>query len=388
MAKKKVFYLISHPIQYQAPLFKKLAQSDKIDFTAVFLTDQFHNTYFDKEFGKKIQWDTPLLNGYKHVFLKNHSPKPSVNSQFYGLINLGIITFLRKKKPDVIIVHGWAYASYLILFLFKFLIKSQLWLKAESPLNQEPKKKSTFKKWILSKFDRFLFIGTQNKRFYLSYNIPENRLIESKYCINNDFFRDQYLTIDQQNIFKKKLKIDLNLPTLIFCGKLIHKKRPLELLKAKNILQKKGLYFNLIILGDGILMQEMKDYIKAYKLQNNHLIGFVNQTELPAYYSISDAFILPSGKGETWGLVVNEAMNYKLPVIVSSMVGSAEDLAIDGISGYQFKCGDIEDLAHKIELLIGDDKKMKKMGQKAYELISEYSYDHVVKNIEDALSKK
>ena len=75
--------LTSHPIQYQAPLFKKLAERPEIDLTVYFCWDfGAGKKSLDAEFGKKIKWDIPLLEGYEYKFLKNFSLKPS--SEFLG----------------------------------------------------------------------------------------------------------------------------------------------------------------------------------------------------------------------------------------------------------------------------------------------------------------
>jgi glycosyltransferase involved in cell wall biosynthesis len=108
---------------------------------------------------------------------------------------------------------------------------------------------------------------------------------------------------------------------------------------------------------------------------------------LPDFYSIADIFVLPSGTGETWGLVVNEAMNFGLPVIVSDIVGCSSDLVHCGRNGFVFKMGDINELSQYLKILIEDDNKRIAMGKASIEIVSDYNYEAVVKGIKQAVEK-
>src|SRR5574341_1598147 len=100
--------LTSHPIQYQAPLFRLLARDPAVDLTVFFCERVGAERYLDPEFGVPIQWDTPVLEGYRSVFLRNVSPHPSVN-RFSGLVNPGIVPAMRRTRWDALMVHGYAH---------------------------------------------------------------------------------------------------------------------------------------------------------------------------------------------------------------------------------------------------------------------------------------
>ena len=116
-AKKKLAILISHPIQYFALLFAEFRKRDEIEVIVYYCSDISVKGGEDEEFGRKIKWDIPLLEGYDHYFLRNYSWNPRLATNFWGLINWGIFTRLRKDKPDILIIHGWVYFSYLLGFL-------------------------------------------------------------------------------------------------------------------------------------------------------------------------------------------------------------------------------------------------------------------------------
>ena len=116
------------------------------------------------------------------------------------------------------------------------------------------------------------------------------------------------------------------------------------------------------------------------------IVGFKNQLELPDFYQLADTFVLPSGVGETWGLVVNEAMCFKLPVIVSHLVGCAEDLVEEGVNGYRFNLDHTEELTKKMNHLIQSTLLCQSMGISSQDKIKKYSYEKDVRALSEALN--
>jgi glycosyltransferase involved in cell wall biosynthesis len=352
--KRKVIFINSHPIQYFAPLYKYLNEQG-VEAEGWYCSDENVKGHLDRQFGTKVEWDIPLLEGYKARFFPNRSWKPSLYNGFFGLINPGLIRSLRKEKKSVIVVHGWAYLTHVMVIVLGRLMGHTICLRGESPLNQELNKskmvilvKKVLLGWMLFPFVHyFLYIGKQNRRFYEYYGVVADRLAYAPYAVDNARFGESaalYLPL------KAKLRTDLGIaPTdrvILFTAKLIEKKRPMDLLKAYEQLEPANKC--LVVVGDGELRKEMEDYISNRKLSNVHLVGFVNQSAIPKYYAIADVFVLCSGDGETWGLSVNEALNFNLPVVVSDTAGCGDDLVEEGVNGYVFKTGDHAELARKI----------------------------------------
>lgn len=168
---------------------------------------------------------------------------------------------------------------------------------------------------------------------------------------------------------------------ILFVGKLIPKKRPLDLLSAyEKVFNEKNIKdTSLVYIGDGELRKEIEKFVKDKNLSKVFLVGFQNQKDLPKYYSIADIFVLPSGIGETWGLVVNEAMNFGLSVIVSDMVGCGPDLVKQGENGYIFRAGEVEELANCILKTIKSEYLG--YGLKSKEIVKNYTYQRSAENI-------
>jgi glycosyltransferase involved in cell wall biosynthesis len=250
--------------------------------------------------------------------------------------------------------------------------------------------KKNILKMLFKRISAFLFIGKQNKNFYKSYGISEEKLFFTPYTVDNKRLQSSYNNLKpKKNNFRARLGIKEEDIVILFVGKFIHKKRPLHLLEAyKKVLNldKNNNKIHLVFVGEGELRIEMENYINKNNLSYVHLVGFKNQTELPEYYTMSDMFILPSGVGETWGLVTNEAMNFELPIIISDMPGSGYDLVKDGENGYMFQLGNIDDLSNKIFKLVKDKEKREKFGEKSFEFIKNYNYEKDVEGILKALN--
>jgi glycosyltransferase involved in cell wall biosynthesis len=139
------------------------------------------------------------------------------------------------------------------------------------------------------------------------------------------------------------------------------------------------------MVGDGPLHQEAQRLI-AETSAPIHLAGFLNQSEIPRAYVASDMLVLPSGGGETWGLVVNEAMVSGLPCLVSDQVGSGPDLIVPGETGDIFPAGDAAELAVLMARYAGPRENLARMGERARERIADHSTEAAVAGLLRALA--
>lgn len=363
---KPIIFINSHPIQYFTPLYRKISTTEKLKLLVLYCTDETIKGVKDKEFGVSFKWDTPLLEDYAYLFLKNHSIKPSLFNGFFGLLNLGVFKILLKQPSSILIVHGWGYATNLLALIFAKILGHKVCLRAETPLNQEELKNKYFQKFkqillklLFSRIDCFLYIGSENKLFYQKLGINANQLFFAPYCVDNAYF-SSLASKRNKKYFKEKLQIPDNSKVILYSGKYIDKKRPLDLINAFSDLRKSNIH--LIMLGEGALRTNMEQLIKEKKIQ--HLVtltGFINQSEIANFYSIADVFVMCSGIGETWGLSVNEAMNFGIPLVVSNTTGCSKDLVLDGINGFIFNTGDIKALKNCIDaaLTLTAEQKLK-----------------------------
>jgi len=338
----------------------------------------------DKQFGTQVKWDIPLLQGYEYHFFKNYSWKPSHFNGFLGLISLGMIRRLFTMPKSVIVVHGWHYFTHLMVLMLGKMLGHTVCLRCEMPYNQEKLKtgwKQSLKKFglkyiLFPRVNYFLNIGTQNRLFYQSLGIPDNRILFIPYSVDNGRFREERQKYDRQ-LLRSNLGIGENDYVILYSGKYMHKKRPLDLLNAYIKLNKSNCW--LILVGEGELRGEIEALIKQHNLTRVILTGFVNQSQIAEYYAISDVFVMCSTIGETWGLSVNEAMNFDLPLIVSNQTGCALDLVKPGVNGYLFETGNVNDLSVQLQKLLYG--KQLTLSITSEQIVDEYSYATIARNI-------
>jgi glycosyltransferase involved in cell wall biosynthesis len=382
----KIAVLMLNPVHYFVPLYKELSKKSGWDLT-IFYTSRINiSNEKEPESNKSIDWggENSLLNGYNYVFLKKVFPNLKHGS-FLGHFNPGIIPAILKYRPDVIIIHGYAYLTSWIAMAISKLLKVKVIMKGEINELQE---RSRFKniirkpivKMIFGTCDHFFAIGTLNKNYYLNSGIPENKISMVPFCVNNDFFFSQFdkLKENQKNI-KKKYGISDNAFVIISVGKLIGRKRHEDILNAVSLLSRNSTKeYHILLVGDGPEKCNLQSCADEKKLTNITITGFVKQDQLSEFYSVSDVFILCSQK-ETWGLVVNEAMCHALPVILSDKVGCVPDLVSES-NGFVYPCGNVELLAECIQK-ISNNKYLKLLGLESRKIISNWGWNEAVQGM-------
>ncbi|MFD2582256.1 glycosyltransferase family 4 protein [Pedobacter vanadiisoli] len=379
----KTIFLNSHPIQYFAPLYKYWSENAS-DLEVWYCSDESLSSNHDPGFNKKIKWDIDLLDGYSYRFFRNHSPRASIHRGFFGLINLGVIRALYKEPKSLIVVHGWGYFTHVLTLIFASLFGHKVAIRAETPNIQEDMKprfptllKHIYLRFLFLFVRTFLYIGQENKKFYLRLGQKRKKFIFAPYCVDNARFQRE-ASLLSKNEAKTLLNITPDNFTILFCGKYIKKKRPLDLIKAFKLANLANA--SLLMLGEGDLRDEMEAYVRVNELQECvTFTGFINQSDLYKYYCAADVFVMCSDLGETWGLSVNEAMNFGLPLIVSDVTGCSSDLVKS--NGYIYPVGDISKLAAFI-LNIGMSSldQRTKMSEESLRIIKKYSFEVIFNN--------
>ena len=195
--------------------------------------------------------------------------------------------------------------------------------------------------------------------------VPEARIHDCPYFIDNQRFAAAAVQFSQQrNALRQAWGIPADVPCFLFSGKLIPKKHPLDLLRALSLAIQQGAKAHVLVAGSGELMDQARALVERQRLPVT-FAGFLNQSELVRAYIAADCLVLPSDYGETWGLVVNEAMACGLPAIVSDQVGCGPDLVRTGETGAVFPMGDITALAALLVEFAADPELLSTMGNKA-----------------------
>jgi glycosyltransferase involved in cell wall biosynthesis len=231
---------------------------------------------------------------------------------------------------------------------------------------------------LVRRYAACLAIGEANRAFYLAHGVPAECIFPAPYCVDNERFASSAQALrGARAAWRQAHGIPTAACVFVFCGRFVGMKRPLDLLQAFDVVFASGSAAagsaHLLLAGDG----EMKDTCRRFAEERRlpaTFTGFMNQSEMPRVYAMADCLVLPSDDGETWGLVVNEAMACGLPAIVSDRVGCHLDLIVPGETGAVFPCGDTDALADRLRRLAADPVRRSAMGERARAHVARYNY--------------
>jgi len=388
----KLAYLVSHPIQYQAPLLRLLAQEPQVHLKVFFGTNTAEG-FRDSGFGTAVKWDVPLLEGYDHEFLPGLASREVTSIR---PLNWGIGRRLRQGAFDVLWVHGYTrLVSLSAIFAAKRLgIKVMVRDEANggTPGRSMARNAATrlFYAMLAQLADAFLAIGTLNCEYYRRLGIPADRIFSVPYAVNNAFFRERAIDAGRRREeFRRELGLMAGRPVILFAGKLVPRKGPMLLAEAYKQLSRDGCSEPkpyLLFAGDGELREAIEQMAVDLDRRSMRVLGFTNQTQLPALYDLCDLFVLPSVY-EPWGLVVNEVMNAGRPVIVSDRVGCWPDLVKPDVNGGVFPAGNAQALAGVMARVLADRDALLRMGEASRSLIERWSFNEDLAGIRSALAR-
>lgn len=374
MERKRVAVLATHPVQYQVPWFRALSADTTLDVTVLYA---FVPTAEQQGvgFGIPFQWDVPLLDGYHYELLKNVSQRPAL-STFGGCDTPGVSSTLRRLGAQALVVNGWHVKSYLQALAACRRSRIPCIVRGDSnALKSRPLWVRMIHRFLLRQYSAFLVVGQSNRSFYEGYGLAKDRLFAAPHCVDNAFFGERAARARGERVgLRERWGLPPDAFVLLFAGKLIDKKRPLDLLQAAERARASGgaTGIHVLVAGDGPLRAACEARLDSTRLPGS-ILGFVNQTRMPEVYAAADALVLPSDYGETWGLVVNEAMACGLPAIVSDRVGCHPDLIQEGRTGATFSFGSVEALANLISSWAADRTRTRQLGENAQLRVGDYS---------------
>lgn len=384
MKNKKLAILWTHPIQYLAPLWRALAAQPGLDTIVIYLDDFGVSGRVDPDFGHPIVWDTAILDGYDSEFLisEGRFDRP------FSMRLPNAATFLRSRSIDAILIGGYTHPFEIQAIRAARRLGIKILMRGEfsdlKPGRSAVKAalRDAYLRGIYRKVDAFCAIGTVAKHHLERLGVSPKKIFSSPYAVDSDFFEEKERSMDRRTI-RRDLGLADDEFAFLFTGKMIERKRVSLLLDAIAGMPSDERP-SLILVGDGPLMEQIADRGKA--LLGNRLVlgGFVNQSELAKFYVAADALVLPS-EYEAWGLVVNEAMQFGLPAIVSDAVSCHRDLIFDGETGFVFRRDCSEDLARKMKLLHTDSGRCRAMGQNARDLIRSFCPARGAEGVVEAL---
>ncbi len=345
----------------------------------IFLSGHGVESQVDPDFNVRFAWDVDLLDGYSSTFVRNWRPQ-APPGRFASYLNPSLESALRRTRPDAVLFSGLYNLSAIGGMLGSRLKGLPCLYRAESSILGSPGLFSrTTGKWLIHRTQAVLPIGTANDLYYDAFGYPEERRFLAPYAVDNEFFRRQP---SDRAASRRCFGIDDEKFVVLYVGKLAAWKDPLTLVEACGELRK-SYPVHLLVAGDGALRSDLHQKASQLKVELTHL-GFVNQSRIGDAYSAANVLVLPS-RLEPWGLAVNEAMNFSLPVVVSTRVGARLDLVRPQENGAVFRPGRADELARALAPLAADPGLAASWGRTSSRIIENWGLDRTVDGVVEAV---
>jgi len=352
----KIFILTTILAPYRVEYFNELGKY--CELTVCFETKT--------EEGRDEEWYKSDFNNFKAIFLKDWD-KPQVR------IKKDIFKHIKNNDYDIAIAFEYSTPTAL-LFMLKNIINHKLYcINIDGGFISNNIIKSAVKQFFIKRAGACLASGNMAAQYLMHYG-----------CRKEQIFYHNFSSLREREIIegpitkrhKELLKRDLNIKEkkiILSVGQFIYRKGFDVLLEACTMVSKE---FGVYIVGG----QPIAEYIaikEKYKLKNVHFVGFKNKEELKKYYMASDLFVLPT-REDIWGLVINEAMAYGLPIITTNRCIAGLEL-VDNDNGRIVPMNDARKLAEGINELLDNDQMLKLMSENSLKKIRPYTIENMVK---------
>jgi len=351
----------THPVQYRAALWRRLAQLPGMRPVVYYGSDFSVRGYRDREFGSRLAWDRPLLDGYESRILDRRGRTHGVD--FWNPRPGPVYRALVRSGARVVVLNAYRGSFHLAAWLAAKRLGAGVVMRLEA--NDEAHGGGfpglALKRRVLRLFygsrSQFAVTGAAARRHFQKCGISPSRMHSSPYGVDTDHWEEEKkLWRPRRNALRQRLGIRAGDTVLLFSGKMTFKKNPRLVLEALATLAKPlREKFHFITMGSGELAPVLDREGRRLLGRRYHPLGFRNQSEIGEGYASADALVLPSrrGQGETWGLVVNEALQWGIPAVVSDGVGCREDLVKPGRTGWIFPDHSAAKLAQCLQSLHG-----------------------------------
>jgi len=381
--------IVSHPIQYYAPLHLRLARRSDLSVKVFFTWHAGEKAIEDHGFRKQIAWDIPLTEGYDWELVPNTAAAPGTH-HFFGLRNPSLIERVQAWAPDAVHITGWAWYSHLQALRAFAKAGIPTLFRGDSHVLDPAQRgaRSLLKRAVLRHIFRwpalFLTVGTANRAYYEKFGVEADRMFPCPHSIDVPRFAEPHDDLDRAAAeWRERIGIASGQIVLLFAGKFERKKRPVELMRAVQAIPDSSVV--LVMVGNGELESEVRAIAESDPTRFR-VLPFQNQSQMPSVYRLGDVFVLPSLYGETWGLAVNEAMACGRPVVISDRVGCAQDV-VDESCGRVFKADDPHALTSALIELTTDPIRLQKMKKAAAERAWKFDIAVTERSVAEAVGR-
>src|SRR5258707_980863 len=282
--KNRLAVIATHPIQYQAPWFRALAERPEIDLDVFYCHRATPQEQASAGFNVEFGWDASLLDGCPDRFLRNVARKPWLNG-FAGLDTPEIGDIVKAENFAAVIVNGWNYKSAWQTMRACWRTKTPVMVRSDSHLHSERSlakraAKLPLYRWFIPKVDGCCAVGTWSRDYFLHYGARADRVFMVPHVVDVDFFRKEAETFrSQRRELRREWQLDEAAAVFLFAGKFVAKKRPLDFIRAVAAANRNGSQVMGLMVGDGPLRQACEDEVRKTNAPIR-FAGFLNQSKM------------------------------------------------------------------------------------------------------------
>jgi glycosyltransferase involved in cell wall biosynthesis len=301
----------------------------------------------------EFAWKLQLPESIHATFFGSPDDSPLASTfhrPFYDWKKGGrLIEYIKANNIRAVILFGYRYLSF--LRVIRYCRRAGLPVFVHNDSNVEGDRtlpawkrlgKSLVYRWWLSKVSGVFSMGAYGDRFFMQYGARADQLYRVPWPVDDEF----HAHVDDVGLqrFRQKYGLAADRRYLIYSGRLVHVKRVDLLIDAFLSITDERPDWDLLIVGDGVLAEELQSRVPQALRSRFVWTGFLDGDEPALAYAAADVLVLPSDY-EPWALVVQEAMAAGLVVVASDVVGAAHEMIRDRDSGRIFAAGNCDELA-------------------------------------------
>ena len=351
---KRILFLTNYASPYRVRFFDELGKSAQV---TVLYSDR-RGTLSHRD----ASWFEESQGGFRAVQLGGAMGKGRKT------LCLSVLRWLRRDY-DAIIVAGYSSPTVILAMLWMRLWGIPFYMEIDGGLIRESKGlRYRIKRFLVRLPSGYLSSGSYPTTFLTHYGANPEKIVEYPF---SSLYASDILPDLPSRQEKQALRQKLDIPEhrmILAVGQFIWRKGFDILLQAATTLPKDvGIY----IVG-GEATERYLQMRQELGLRNVHFLGFRPKEQLMEYYRAADVFCLPT-REDIWGLVVNEAMAFGLPVVTTDQCVAGMELVEEGVNGFLAPIEDPEALSNCLNRVLSSD--MEAMGRASLQKIQGYTIE-------------
>jgi len=365
---RRVLLLNNVPAPYFDPLFEKIGEESGWRLTVCYSSD------WNKDVGW-LEKGAERQVAHRTIVLDRRNPwlKSKLGSSFAAAVAL--IKTLLSEKPDYLICYGYTLAPQLTTLLWAMTTVKPFALAGDANYYNDAAVgvkrliKSAWLRLLARRAAVLIAVGSANRMFWESYGADAGKIFEARFAVNNDFFAAE-CEKRKEDAAQLRARLGLTGKTVfLFVGRLVRRKNVDLIIRAAQALNDDRVA--VVIAGSG----EERESLEELASGDPRIIfaGNLAPRDLPLYYALSDALVLPAAQ-EPWGLVINEAMASGLAVVAHRHCGAAVDLVAED-NGFALETFSVEELSGAMKIIASDPARLGSMQSRSLEKIKGWSID-------------